>query len=65
MDENRLDTIRFADSGFPLVAQRGKGNTSTQALLHEAIEIKYYIAGTSTLSVNSRTITASLRTMPR
>ena len=59
MDTERYDTIRFEDRKFPFVAGHSSGNSRTQALLHEAIEIKYYIAGTSTLSVNSRTITAS------
>ncbi len=58
MGTERYDTIHFEDRKFPFVSGHSRGNSRTAALLHEAIEIKCYIAGTSTLSVNSRTITA-------
>ena len=59
MQRERYDTIRFADQAFPFYAGHSRGSVPTAALLHEAVEIKYFTAGTSTLTVNSHTIHAS------
>lgn len=57
------DDILFADSSFPIIIKANRASTvddinvASQAM-HEAIEIKYFYEGTSTLLIGGKTVNA-------